>query len=114
MRVRTDGREAHENREARVQAGRSLARPLGRLQRQKMRDTKWKKRRRERERERELAISSSLLFSSVAHSFAQFVVFLSLLCSQIIILKFILFCRFHFLGFSFPLGFAAIATEHAF
>jgi hypothetical protein len=73
-------------------------------------------RRRERERERERARNlffSSLLFSSVAHSFAQLAVFLSLLRSQIIILKFILFCRFHFFGFSFPLGFAAIATEHA-
>jgi hypothetical protein len=79
-----------------------------------VRDKRAEEKERERERERELAISSSLLFSSVAHSFAQFVVFLSLVCSQIIILKFFLFCRFHFLGFSFPLGFAAIATEHAF
>jgi hypothetical protein len=64
-----------------------------------MRETKGKKRRREREKERESSQSllfSSLLFSSVAHSFAQFVVFLSLLCSQIIILKFILFLPFSF------------------
>jgi hypothetical protein len=83
-------------------------------ERQKRRREEEGGRERERERERELAISSSLLFSSVAHSFAQLAVFLSRLRSQIIILKFILFCRFHFFGFSFPLGFAAIVTEHAF
>jgi len=97
MRVRTDGRETHENREARVQAGRSLAHSVACSG--KRRETKEKERRR---RERESS-QSLLLFPSVAHSFAQFAVFLSLLCSQIITLKFILFCRFHFLSDLQPL-----------
>jgi len=93
---------------------RSLTRSLAAAKDERQKRRREEEEERERERERELAISSSLLFSSVAHSFAQLAVFLSLLRSQIIILKFILFCRFHFFGFSFPLGFAAIATEHAF
>jgi hypothetical protein len=104
MKVRTDGREAHENREARVQAGRSLAHSVACSG--KRRETKEKERRRRRERE---SSQSLLLFPSVAHSFAQFAVFLSLLCSQIITLKFILFCRFHFLSDLQPLR-----VNHAF
>jgi hypothetical protein len=67
-------------------------------------DERQKRKREEEEEEEERESSQSLLlFPSVAHSFAQFAVFLSLLCSQIITLKFILFCRFHFLSDLQPL-----------
>jgi hypothetical protein len=79
------------------------------LQRQKTRDKREreKKKKRERERERELAISSSLLFCRA---------FLCTVCSipsPSLITNH--YTEIHsLLPFSFPLGFAAIATEHAF
>ncbi len=80
------------------------------------RDKREEEKKRERERERELAISS-LLFSSLL--FCR--TFLCTICSIPFASLFTnyyteihsLFAVFIFFGFSFPLGFAAIATEHA-